>query len=198
MTDIFTYEAPPIMETKDGQVLSEYLGRQMLAISSFLKSTYAGHAGLYLSAPATGLASITPTPTKITGFDAQQSGETGGLSLIANSTIQFLETGIWVVGMQAKFDVVADSGNQTREVEVQFYNETDATPLDILASDSIPRYGVAVTLSGVIMADIKQDGLQKEFALYVYSPSLHTITVTQVDVLDFYAFRASNYVHTGV
>ena len=198
MTDIFTYEEPPVVQDRDALAITEYLSRQMLALESFLKATYAGHAGLYLSAPTTGLASITPTPQKVGGFDRQQSGEVGALSILANSTIQFLETGIWIVGIQLKFDVVGDSSNETREVEVQFYNETDAVALDVISSASIPRYGELVTLPGVIMVDIRENSLKKEFALYIYSPSLHTITVTQVDVLDYWFMRGSNFTHSGV
>ena len=197
MTEIYVPESPPIMQTDDGRVMAEYLGRQFLAISAFLKSTYAGHAGLYLSAPATALTSITPIPQKIVGFDAQQTGETGALSIIANSTIQFLETGIWIVGLQAKFDVASSSANTTREIEVQFYDETNTTALDVIASGSIARYGAVCTINGVIMAEVRENITEHEFALYVYSPSGDTITITQTDVLDFFLFRASNYLHTG-
>lgn len=198
MTDIFVPEVPPLMQSPDGRILAEYLNRQMLSVASFLKATYAGHAGLFISAPAASVLNITPIPQKITGFDSQQPGETGALSIIANDTIQFLETGVWFIGMQAQFEVAADSGNQTREIEVQFYDETASTPSDILASASIPRYGVSATLTGSILVNIPETLLNHEFALYVYSPSGHTISVTQTNLLDYYTFRVSNYTHTGV
>lgn len=198
MTEFFVPESPPLMQTQDGRILAEYLNRQMLSISSFLKATYAGHAGLYLETSFVASINITAIPSKITGFDSQQSGETGALSILANDTIQFLETGVWVVGIQIVAEVTPSTANSAREVAIQFYDETDAVALDVIANSSIPRYGESLTLSGVIMVDIKDTGLNHEFSLYAYSPSGDTIAVEAVSVMDYFAFRVSNYTHTGV
>lgn len=178
--------------------MAEYLSRQMLAIQTFLKSTYAGHAGLYLTESQAATGTITPTPTKVTGFDAQQPGETAALSIVANDTIQFLETGIWFVGCQLVSVVAESIANDTREVYIQFYDETDAASLDVIAAASIPRYGTSLTLSGGILVNVPETALKHEFSLYAYCSIGHTVDIEQQEIMDYYTFRVSNYTHTGV
>lgn len=175
-----------------GQDAQAWLAREFSAIQQELqRRVVAGSASLFLSAPVVSSFNITPTPTKLTGFDSKTIRETEAFASISNSTLEFIETGLWNVGVLLTFEVMPDTGNQSRDVYLQFYNEVDAAALPIVLAGTIPRYGASLTLSGSFDADIEADNLSEQYALYIYSPSGHTIAVTDVVVMDYYAHRAS-------
>ena len=175
-----------------GEDAQAWLAREFAAIQQELqRRVVAGSASLFLSAPAVSSLNITPTPTKVTGFDSKTIRETEAFASISNSTLEFIDTGLWNVGVELTFEVVPDTGNQSREVYLQFYNEVDASPSAIIATATIPRYDASVTLSGSFDVDIEADNINEQYALYIYSPSGHTIAVTGVESMDYYAHRVS-------
>ena len=173
------------------QDAQSWLFRQFQLIQQELvRKTTAGFAGLYLSQTTAVTESITPTPTKITGFDQKINTELEAIAWISNSTIRFRDIGAWRVSAQIAFLVTADASN-TREVRLQLFNETTSKAVVDFAPGSIPAGGSSMTLGGSVLSEIGIDNINNEIALYIYSPSGHTIAVTSLELLDFSVNRVS-------
>lgn len=199
MTDIFIPENPPLMSSEDGRIMGEYLNRQFLAISTFLQSTKAGHAGIYLSA-ATDIVdqTITDTPTKLVGFDTKLNDETGAIGIIGNNSISFREAGLWDVKINLVFGVDQNSSNITRDVIAYFHNDTQGVLFEPIAQAAIPRYGEALSISGSVPAEAKENWIDEEFSIYLSTITATPVILETATSMEFYALRASNYTYTGV
>ena len=186
------------MDSRDGQILAEYLGRQLrnvhLAMLEAQRATRSGHAGMYISSPIAGPLVITTTPTKLTGFDVKLPKENGAVANLANSTLSFQEDGVWAVGVQLQLQVTPITANDTGDVLAYFYNDTLGASAEIIASGTSPRYGSSLTVGGLILAAENPSVIGNEFSLQLQtvlgSPD---VIVEQINVMDFYMFRVSNF-----
>ena len=199
MTDIFIPENPPLVDTPDGRVLVEYLGRQMVAIQSFLKASLAGHAGIFLSTPTdTADQTITTTPTKLVGFDANKPGDNGAAADQANDNIILLEQGMWIVGINFVFDVDVNSANITREVIARLYNDTDGASVVLLAGGTVPRYGTHLSFSGTGMVNLTEQNAKKAYSIYLNTLTTDAVILEQAFTMEYYVQRVSSFSYTGV
>ncbi len=155
------------------------------------QATKAGHAGLWLTTPLLTPPNITPTPAKITGFDAELSLPQGASSDRTNDTLTIEEQGIWGINFSATLAIQSSSANTSREVLVDLYDDTLGTPIRTIAGYTIPRYGAVVHMQTTSLLEVNSGFSFNPLSLYVYSPSGDTITVNQVERQNFSAFRVS-------
>lgn len=199
MSDIFIPEVPPLMLSPDGRVLAEYLNRQMLAISTFLRANEAGHAGIQLSTPTdTADQTITQTPTKLVGFDTNKPGDNGALGDQANDNIILLEPGLWIVGINFVFDIDVNTANISREVIARLYNDTDGASVVLLAGGTIPRYGTHLSFSGTGMVNLTDQTINKAYSIYLNTLTTDAVILEQAFTMEYYVMRVSSFEFTGV
>ncbi len=184
-------EIPPSSLPDDAQA---YLAREFDRIQTTLnEKTQAGTAGLELdfNTALPGPITITGTPTKVTGFNAKNLNEVGAFANLPNDTLLIQEVGNWVFAAQYIADITASTANASREVSLQLYSEQDAAPFDRVAQQTIPRYGASINLVGTAKQSVTLNGLNKDYALYIFSPSNDTITVNAIYILDYFIHRVT-------
>ena len=196
----FVFENPPLMDTPDGQILAEYLGRQFQKIHQSLLDAFraarSGHAGVYLGTPHDFVPNVTltNTPVKIGVYDSKLAKENGATGDFSNGTLRFTEIGVWAVGLQAQWEITPITANDTGDVIFYFYNETVGDISTAITSTVAPRYGSLLAASGLVLADIGPAQLNQDFAVYVATAvGSPNVIVEQANVQDFYTFRVSNF-----
>jgi hypothetical protein len=158
-----------------------------------LRQENAGRAGLLLSAPVADTALITQTPTKITGYDSIMSPQRFASANLANSTIRIATEGLWFIAIKAIVRIVAHTGNYSRGVVMELYNETKAQTYKVVDYSAIARYEDLVDFTISIPVYMPDSIIGDELAVYVYSTTTNSIQLTQLEILEFELILLSRF-----
>lgn len=153
----------------------------------------AGHAGMYLAAPATSIFTIGATPIKIVGFDTAQSNPTDASVNLVDSSFQIAETGLWHISILAVFTLIPNSANNSPAIVMYLADSAGTVPILRLDAVPVPRFGDVLTLKGSMTFPVSNAGVNQPFSFWMLCDNGLSVDVSDVETLEFATFRVSNF-----